>query len=782
MDYNGDSQFYDKGDVCSHVNKIIANEDGDYIVDCLADINPVCGNGVKETGEECDTLTLSKYKGCTTSCKIVCGFICAEDVAGRSKCTQACGNGVVDREYFEVCDDVTACCGDNCKLASGAECTDPDDTNPCCTDSCKYEDGAVACTSSNGQNAYCVGGSCLSIDPNDFFCTWIGAALDFETCELDSATPCTGIPCPLGGSCVKAEDIFGDSSLGNLESGAICVQDGIRGECGDGACKISFCGNGIVEYPEECDDTSVCCNSECQLIEEADCSDPGNNECCTDFCTHEPTTVTCGGGMGYCSLAHCETSSWCDSKDTYELMLPDCPLTPASPCTVPCKNSESSSCVTDNSQTSVGFVADGSVCDDGAANHGVCVSGVCVDVQTCLARSGIHCKVPMINEGVKKWNGNKCASGAMDVESGTKCKIKAQDGYVCKSPGKCADGTFAADWDSIGCVDTRCTIPVINSGVAAWNEEACASGVTVYNGTTCLITAEEFYECTSPGQCIDGLFTALGTCIDTRCTVPVVEMGVKSWEGDGCGSDATVLNGTTCIITAQTGFRCTSPQSCIEGSFAAAGGCISTNCVVPVITEGVEKWKGSSKCKSGATDVPTGTECKIKASSGYECTSPGLCTDGLFKKSGKCNVIVCSVPNTNSGVASWNNDACLESTVAMGITCNITAKSGYLCLSPGICGNDGEFEYEGGCIEEKTSSSSSFLSMSKTEGGVLLCAVIFVVLIFVGIGIYGYKRIEKATNIEKAGRKLKMKKNGIVNSHTTAFGATESAQNAIGAL
>lgn len=58
----------------------------------------------------------------------------------------------------------------------------------------------------------------------------------------------------------------------------------------------------------------------------------------------------------------------------------------------------------------------------------------------------------------------------------------------------------------------KCKVPVIcASAIKSWTGEGCASGY-VKEGTTCTITANDNYTCTSPGECKDGQFNTTAVC------------------------------------------------------------------------------------------------------------------------------------------------------------------------------------------------------------------------------------------------------------------------------
>ena len=308
MDYNEDPQFYDNGEVCRYVNGILAGESFDsvgsvYDSTCLATGNAVCGDGSMALGggEECDDGNTDSGDGCSSTCALECGFVCTEDSNRLTTCTKQCGNGVVDRLFNEECDDTTACCTSDCKLAPGAQCSGGGD---CCTPSCKVASSSTSCTTSAGAAGYCgANGECSMTG------TTVCALYGLSECEKGAGDTCKE-HCIHGGTCYALATLVSPSDAPDtyLSAGRPCVtSSGAEGVCDDsGTCvSAATCGNGVVEAGEECDDTSKCCSSSCTLETKAQCS---GGDCCSTECAYQPASQSCGGGGGWCDRGTCVTS------------------------------------------------------------------------------------------------------------------------------------------------------------------------------------------------------------------------------------------------------------------------------------------------------------------------------------------------------------------------------------------------------------------------------------------------------------------------------------------
>jgi cysteine-rich repeat protein len=256
---------------------------GEDCMNCPSDCGmcvPVCGNGIIESGEDCEggnlggatCASLGFPGGGTLTCSATCVFV-------TTGCSGAavCGNGTV--EGTEECDDGNTTSGDGCSSTcmgegpcAGVDCTAL--TNMCNIGVCNPASGAcMAMPVTNGTSCSdgnlcttgdtCQTGACTAGPPTD--CSALTNACNTGTCN--SATgACVATPLPGGTPC--------DDGLA-CTSGTTCT----AGTCGGGipldcSAFTSTCSTGICAEPTgcfaspladgtPCDDGDVCTDDVC---------------------------------------------------------------------------------------------------------------------------------------------------------------------------------------------------------------------------------------------------------------------------------------------------------------------------------------------------------------------------------------------------------------------------------------------------------------------------------------------------------------------------------------
>jgi cysteine-rich repeat protein len=227
-----------------------------------------CGNGIRETGEECDDGNGTAGDGCEPDCRWTC--IVNADCSDGAVC-----NG------DEVCEAATHTCGPGEPREMGFVCL----TEP---------------------RSICLGGSCLASTCGDGFvdtgggesCEPPGVGSCSESCRQrcasdadceDDGNPCNGGEhCDPGlGECVSVEPLDDGTRCGTGH-GMICIA---------GNCQASICGDGFVDpgNDEDCDDGNHewgdGCDPDCTLscYDDEDCHE--GRDCGYGVC--DPDAHTC---------------------------------------------------------------------------------------------------------------------------------------------------------------------------------------------------------------------------------------------------------------------------------------------------------------------------------------------------------------------------------------------------------------------------------------------------------------------------------------------------------
>jgi cysteine-rich repeat protein len=305
---------------------------------------PVCGNGKKESPEECDDGNNTNGDGCSSTCK--------------NEPIPPCGDGHLDAG--EQCDDGNAVNGDGCNTAcqlehpelcgnghldAGEQCDDGANTNgDGCNSTCQLEHPELCGNGHLDPGEQCDDGA----NTNGDGCN--------STCQLEHPELCGNGHLDPGEQCDDGANTNGDgcNSTCQLEHPELCGNGHLDpGEqCDDGAntngdgcnstCQLEhpeLCGNHTVDPGEQCDDGNHTpgdgCGPTCQnegpgvcgngTVEGAEGCDDGNKTAgdgCSATCTIEPGW-TCTGSPSVCHKTcgngtvdpgeQCDGGSCCDA-------------------------------------------------------------------------------------------------------------------------------------------------------------------------------------------------------------------------------------------------------------------------------------------------------------------------------------------------------------------------------------------------------------------------------------------------------------------------------------
>ncbi len=446
---------------------------GDADADADADVLPGCGNGLLETGEECDDGNRIPLDGCENDCTASC------------------------RAAAE-CDDLDPCTSDDCTplgggaascthaVAAGATC---DDGDPCTTgETC---DTAGACAGGTSICACAVTADCAVFEDGDA-CNGTLVCVG-RACEVD---PLTVVTCSTSGDTTCRRNVCASATglcaYQSTNEGAAC-DDGqfctTTDRCAGGACVGSGnpcpsgpCSVGCDEGRDRC--TLLAAGTTCRAAtgdcDVAETCDGTAADCPSD--RYEPASTVCEASAGPCDVAEtCSGSS------------PDCPANAFHPSTYVCRpavsgcdveercTGSSASCPAD------GHAADDTICvDDGTLcgtpkNCHVCRSGACVLnaghwSAACLPSCGViqdFCGIPAECCGA----GTECAYGEPGGESNDCVNCCA---YECCLPSQVVEYSCGDYQDNdcdgqVDCDDPDCEFRSCDGGTGY-----CQFGICVW--------------------------------------------------------------------------------------------------------------------------------------------------------------------------------------------------------------------------------------------------------------------------------------------------------------
>jgi cysteine-rich repeat protein len=615
----------DVGDVRDRTD-VDVREDGTE-----TDVPPSCGDGVVDTGEDCDDGNTVEGDGCENDCTYSCesSTECDDDndcngtesctdhacedgtpPADGTPCTLPTGGGGVCRS--EAC--VATSCGDGVE-DTGEECDDgnTDDTDAClstCQDaSCGdgfVQTGVETCDDGNTVPDDGCETDCSYSCTTDTECDDLESCNGGETCDTtahaceDGTPPAEGTPCtlPTGGA----------------------------GNCRGEVCASPLCGNGTVDSGEECDD--------------------GNTEN-TDACLSTCVAATCGDGFVHATVEACDSD-------------------PARSCTTSCSTTGTQTCTAcawsdcvPPAEICNGLDED---CTGGPDNGFTCVPAATGSCTTSCSTTGSH-----VCSSACEWG--SCTPPA-EVCNGLDddCVGGADNGFACAQGTSQSCSTICSSTGSQVCSATcawgTCTPP---AEVCNGRDDDCVSGAD--NGFACVQASTR--SCTT--TCSS---TGVETCSDT-C----------AWGGT-CAPPAETCNGRDddCVGGCDNGFACCAgqPTTCTTSCGSTGIGTCTTACAAPAATActpPVETCNGLDDdcvggadngfaCVRGATRACTVGACAGTETCGTTCTW-GTCNLGAAPANDACAGAVALTPGTpirGTTCAATNNYAPPGTCVPAGAT------------------------------------------------------------------------------------------------------------------
>lgn len=295
--------------------------------DQLACILGGCGNGVPDEDEVCDDGNVSDGDGCSADCTsnetcgngimdMIKGELCDDgNTIARDGCSpeclpesKVCGNLIVEIEIGEVCDDGNMESFDGCRndcasneacgnsimdLHLGEECEFPDSPFPRSfldTAACDNDCTNPMCGDGHHNPEFLVTGA--GPDHNEQCDTGVmGTRMDSPACDSD----CTFVNCGDDHANTEAGEECDDGAIdtGDGKVNSNTAKDACRTDC-----RRAFCGDGVTDTRETCDDDNNDNNDLCPsglngTCEPAEC---GDDHVRTVTDSGHPTAEQCDDG------------------------------------------------------------------------------------------------------------------------------------------------------------------------------------------------------------------------------------------------------------------------------------------------------------------------------------------------------------------------------------------------------------------------------------------------------------------------------------------------------
>jgi cysteine-rich repeat protein len=234
--------------------------------------NPVCGDGMRKGGEKCDDFNIVDGDGCSASCSIEAGYSCSGAAfgfycGGDGDTCENCGSGTRPFASSKQCDDANTVNGDgcssSCRIECGYKCTggSSEHADSCTAKACGDQrlGGTEQCDDGNGVDGDGCSSSC-SIE-SGFTCLHYdvsthGCGTKADVCsEVCGDGRVVGSERGRAGFCDDGDSVSSDgcSATCTVECGFACTGGS---PAAPDTC-ISTCGDGKLAVDEECEDGNL---------------------------------------------------------------------------------------------------------------------------------------------------------------------------------------------------------------------------------------------------------------------------------------------------------------------------------------------------------------------------------------------------------------------------------------------------------------------------------------------------------------------------------------------
>jgi len=442
---------------------------------------PICGDGTldPEIGEQCDDGNLADGDGCSRYCQLEMEAIC--------------GDGLTDPG--EACDDGNTIDGDGCNGVCLVE------AGFGCSDNSQCESGV--CTSGLCEAAAVCGDGVIG---NGESCDDANAADGdgcSSTCSEESGWSCGGEPSLCDETCGDGL-IVGGESCDDANTGdgdgcsSTCAEESGWSCGGEPSLCDETCGDGLIVGGESCDDGNVSggdgCGAVCQVEMGYECS--GEPSVCTETCQSQGN---CGGGeqcsdgnecaSGVCTEGVCEAVAVCgDGLIGIGESCDDGNVSGGDGCGAVCQVETGYECGGEPSLCSEtcgdGLIVGVETCDDANTGDGDGCSS------TCTEESGWSCG------GEPSLCDETCGDGLI-VGSETCDDANTGDGDGCSST--CAE---ESGWSCSGEPSTCSQNEICGDGLIGIGESCDDGNAVDSDGCDAMCQVETGYECSSePSVC-----------------------------------------------------------------------------------------------------------------------------------------------------------------------------------------------------------------------------------------------------------------------------------------